>query len=158
MNDKQNQIDNLEPDPQFDAMLDKACSPDNLPPNLVDNILGATTPHLPNTQPSVIARITTSPWIRAAAVIAFVATIAIVTLNRNQTPSTDTAKIDPPTATPTLAEAVQSHVDAVEQYATLEAPIDSELDLLEMDITLASYDGLWDETSDPFNDTITQWN
>ena len=56
------------------------------------------------------------------------------------------------------AEAVQSHVDAAEQYAAVEAPIDSELDLLEMDIALASYDGLWDASFDPFNDIITDWD
>ena len=153
MNDKQNE--NFMPDLEFNALLDKACAPtpDKLPPNLVDNILAATTPHLPSDQPSVIARIATSHWLRAAAVVAFVATLAIVSLNRD--PQKPIAVDDTPA---TLAEAVQSHADAVEQYASIEAPIDSDLDLLEMDIALTSYGGLWEEIQDPFNDTITEWN
>jgi len=126
MNDTQYKFD-----PQFDALLDEALRPEAPPVDLADRIFVATRDQLPSPHRAVIARIGhVPPAVRAlAAAIVVGACVGVVLMSG----------VIVRDAKQTVA--LTTEIDALAQYEPPADGIDSELQLLSMELELALQGG-----------------
>lgn len=141
---------------KMDRLLDEALAPPTPPADLPDRIIAETTPMLRRLEPAVIGRIGFPYWRVAAAAVVLLAGIgAAIVMSLN--PSTPQQATPQPTPTADAIDWTQLEQFAQADQNAAPTNIDQQIDLLMLQVELASMQMEWSTGQETFDDALIQY-